>query len=272
MLTSFFSYARSDSELVLRLAKELRTAGASVWIDQLDILGGERWDQAVEAALRRCHRLVVALSPASVSSNSVMDEVSYALDEGKLLIPVLLADCQIPLRLRRLQYIDFRSDYAAGLATLRRVLAGTAAEGVEPPVAELPTVPTRSLSTGAAEARGTTAEQSVEGPTQDAPTPQRQQARQTRKKLWLGLGAAVAVVVVAVVVVGLIIDQQVGKSSRLSNNVIHPPNKKFEYIGCYEDRDIRDLHESDFKDDKMTTEKCLEFCKKKRFFICRYSI
>jgi hypothetical protein len=33
----FFSYARADAEFALKLAKSLRSAGANLWIDQLDI-------------------------------------------------------------------------------------------------------------------------------------------------------------------------------------------------------------------------------------------
>ena len=40
----FFSYARADAEFVLKLANDLRSAGISLWIDQLDITPGERWD------------------------------------------------------------------------------------------------------------------------------------------------------------------------------------------------------------------------------------
>ena len=38
----FFSYARADAEeFALKLATALRNDGANVWIDQLDIKGGE---------------------------------------------------------------------------------------------------------------------------------------------------------------------------------------------------------------------------------------
>jgi hypothetical protein len=41
----FFSYARADSEFVLKLAKDLRSAGANLWVDQLDIQGSDLWDR-----------------------------------------------------------------------------------------------------------------------------------------------------------------------------------------------------------------------------------
>ena len=120
--TAFLSYCREDSDFALRLAGDLKAAGASVWLDQLDILPGQRWDRAVEDALTNCPRLVVILSPASISSANVMDEVSFALEEQKTVIPVIYQDCTVPFRLRRVQHSDFRQDYARGLQELLRTL------------------------------------------------------------------------------------------------------------------------------------------------------
>jgi ribosomal protein L7/L12 len=118
----FVAYAREDSAFALDLAKELKAAGADAWIDQLDIGAGERWDRAVEAALEKCSCLLVVLSGPSVESDNVMDEVGFALEEKKRIIPVLRSDCRIPVRLRRLQYIDFRLDHGAGIRQLFNAL------------------------------------------------------------------------------------------------------------------------------------------------------
>jgi hypothetical protein len=119
---AFFSYCREDSDFALRLAGDLKAAGASVWLDQLDIVPGQRWDRAVEDALANCARMLVILSPASVNSTNVMDEVSFALEEKKTVIPVMYRDCTVPFRLRRVQYVDFRQDHARGLMELLQTL------------------------------------------------------------------------------------------------------------------------------------------------------
>ncbi|CAM3400685.1 toll/interleukin-1 receptor domain-containing protein [Aequorivita lipolytica] len=116
--TIFFSYSRDDSEFVLKLAKDLRVAGATIWLDQLDIKPGSRWDSSIEKALQESSTLLVILSCSSVKSNNVLDEVSYALEEHKNVVPVLLEDCEIPFRLRRLQYADFSGNRETGLKTL----------------------------------------------------------------------------------------------------------------------------------------------------------
>ena len=119
---AFFSYCRDDSDFALRLAEDLKAAGAAVWIDQLDIEPGMRWDRAVEDALNSCPRMLVILSPASVESDNVRDEISFALRKQKTIIPVLYLECDIPLRLERHQHIDFRTDHARGLKGLLKAL------------------------------------------------------------------------------------------------------------------------------------------------------
>ena len=120
--TAFFSYSRDDSEFALRLAADLKAAGAAVWLDQLDIAPGQRWARAVQDALNDCHRFLIILSPSSVNSTNVEDEVAFALEEHKTVIPVLYRDCKVPFQLRPFQYVDFRTDYARGLKTLLNTL------------------------------------------------------------------------------------------------------------------------------------------------------
>jgi formylglycine-generating enzyme required for sulfatase activity len=119
---AFFSYSSADRDFALDLARDLREKGAVIWMDQLDIIPGERWDTAVELAIRRCAGMLVILSPDSVGSTNVMDEVSFALEEHKVVIPVLHRDCDIPFRLRRVHRVDVRTDYDRGLRELLGVL------------------------------------------------------------------------------------------------------------------------------------------------------
>lgn len=133
---AFFSYSREDSEFALRLANDLKAAGSAVWIDQLDIGPGERWDRVVQQALESCPSVLIILSPASVNSNNVMDEVSFALDQQKAIIPVLYRDCDIPFRIRRFQHVDFRDNYEHMLEELKRCLH--MAKSSAPPAAPTP--------------------------------------------------------------------------------------------------------------------------------------
>ena len=121
--TAFIAYSRRDSEFALKLAGDLKAAGARVWIDQLDIQPGSRWDRAIEDALTRSSTFLVILSPDSAESRNFHDEVSFALEKHKHVIPIFWRDCKIPLGLRRLQYVDFTKDYQQGLAGLLTAIA-----------------------------------------------------------------------------------------------------------------------------------------------------
>ena len=115
---AFVSYSRADTDFVLRLCQDLRAAGASIWLDQLDIHPGEEWDEAIERGLSECGRMLVVLSPKSVTSENVLDEIGYALSRKKRIIPVLYRDCEVPYRLNRIQYVDFRNAYEEPLKYL----------------------------------------------------------------------------------------------------------------------------------------------------------
>lgn len=118
----FISYSRKDSAFALALAQEVRAAGVDIWIDQLDIHVGDLWDVSVENALANASCVLVILSPFSISSNNVQDEIAYALDSDKRIIPVILEECTIPFRLRRWIHIDFSKDFQEGFRHLMAAL------------------------------------------------------------------------------------------------------------------------------------------------------
>jgi hypothetical protein len=127
-ITLFFSYSRDDHPFAARLAQDLTVAGGWVWLDQRDISPGERWDAAVENALARCDTVIAILSPSSVSSPHVLDEISFGLEKDKRIVPVLYRECAIPLRLGRIQYLDFQTDYDQGLQRLMATLGMPASD------------------------------------------------------------------------------------------------------------------------------------------------
>lgn len=102
----FVSYSSKDRPFAINLAKELNSLGANVWIDQLGIKLGENWDNAIENALDSSNTLMLLLSPTSVESQNVQDEVSIAIQENKKLVPILIKECDLPMRWQRRQYAD----------------------------------------------------------------------------------------------------------------------------------------------------------------------
>jgi len=119
---SFFSYSRKDAEFVFKLATDLKNAGLNVWLDQLDILPGEPYDIAIEKALKQSDCMLIVLSTTSTASENVLNEIDYAKNRGKRIIPLLINDCEVPLSLVRKQRIDFTKDYNTAFQQLVKTL------------------------------------------------------------------------------------------------------------------------------------------------------
>src|SRR5437764_11232122 len=103
----FISYAHVDTVFANRLVMDLKTHGIQVWYDQDNIRTGQRWDKAIEDGLDRATALIFIMSPASVASENCRDEVDAAVSANKQVLPILIADCNPPLRVRRHQHLDF---------------------------------------------------------------------------------------------------------------------------------------------------------------------
>lgn len=98
----FISYSRKDgTDAAQNLRDELKAAGCEVWLDTERIRGGASWTKEIEGALNRCDVLLAVLTPASFISEICRAEQIWALDEGKVVIPVLaVAGAQVPLYLK----------------------------------------------------------------------------------------------------------------------------------------------------------------------------
>src|SRR5690349_14398010 len=130
----FVSYAREDSEWVIRLANDLRDRSYPTWVDR-QLSAGVRWRKEIDSALRGCDVLIVVLSPASVQSAEVDAEISFALDKDKTVIPLLYKDCDPPYYVAARQRIDFvQLPYANGLdALVTRLAMQLALPSIEKP-------------------------------------------------------------------------------------------------------------------------------------------
>ena len=118
----FLSYSRADEKVALRFATDLRDRGVAMWVDQFDIRPSEHWDRAIERAVHGCRGLVVILSPRSVESDNVADEISFAIDHRKSVLPVMIEKCRPPLRITRMQVIDAIGNYERALEQCAQVL------------------------------------------------------------------------------------------------------------------------------------------------------
>ena len=117
----FISYSHSDTTFADKLTKSLEQANYEVWLDSTDIQTGARWDDEIVKGLNSSEIFLVLLSNKATASQNVKDEIGYALDHDKQILPILLEPCDIPFRLRRVQYVDFTDlEFSEGI---RKILA-----------------------------------------------------------------------------------------------------------------------------------------------------
>jgi len=102
----FISYSRKDLTFIERLAADLKDSGFEVWYDLSKLEGGARWNRVIEQAIEDSQYVVVVLSPDSVASEWVDDEVGYAKRLKKKVIPLHYLQCKIGLVYGNLNYID----------------------------------------------------------------------------------------------------------------------------------------------------------------------
>jgi len=118
----FVSYSRVDNKTVEKLSTDLKKAGIKIWLDKLNIPKGATWDVEIEKALQSCDCVLFVVSKSSVASKNVLDEVYFALDQNKRVIPIKINECSIPYRLRRLEYLDLSLNYQQGLLDLLKAI------------------------------------------------------------------------------------------------------------------------------------------------------
>lgn len=88
---------------------ELVQAGFKVWIDFQSIPLATLWADNITRAIQDASVVIVIISEASYRSNAVWKEIFYAEFLGKVILPVLVSETEIPTPLHHLNYFDARS-------------------------------------------------------------------------------------------------------------------------------------------------------------------
>lgn len=120
----FISYSRDDQDNAIRLRSDLRNANIKGWRDIDDIQPGASWDNQIASAIASCSVILFIVTPTSVTSQNVADELSYAREKKKPIIPLIFRKAPLPLRVHRAQAIDFTQDYDTALKVLIEDLLG----------------------------------------------------------------------------------------------------------------------------------------------------
>lgn len=119
----FISYAHHDKEFAHKVANSLKEHRVEVWIDALELKGGDNLFEKINHGVETSDLVVVVLSKAYSNSRWVMQELSaFAMKEiaagRSTIIPILMEECEIPIVLQDRVFIDFRGSFEEGLKQL----------------------------------------------------------------------------------------------------------------------------------------------------------
>lgn len=100
----FISYAKEDKQIADTIAQALVKEGFSVWWD-IEIPTGSTFDQVIEKAIKDSKCVIVLWSEYSIKSEWVHLEAEEGRNRNAL-IPIRIADVEIPFAFRRRQTAD----------------------------------------------------------------------------------------------------------------------------------------------------------------------
>ncbi|SRR6266446_3753668 len=109
----FFSYAREDADFVNLIAKFLAPLPFPVFVDTESIVPGEKWEDRIVDELDRATHVYVFWSKHAAASKWVAVEAKRAVNDGKVVIPVLIDQTKMPKYLSAYMGIDVR--FVAGV-------------------------------------------------------------------------------------------------------------------------------------------------------------
>jgi tetratricopeptide (TPR) repeat protein len=97
----FISHATADDAFVADLRRMLEGQGLTIWVDSRNLRGGNKLNPAIEQAIQTARQILVVISPQTVNSPWVRQEIKQALaveqqrqDDGYRVIPLLLPGIQ----------------------------------------------------------------------------------------------------------------------------------------------------------------------------------
>jgi TIR domain len=135
----FISYVQEDAPVVDRLADDLKSYGARVWLDRDDLQLGLNWKESIHRAITTGSFFLWCASVSSVGKTRsyVNEELNLAIEELRMrssdqawFLPVKLSVVDVPdrdigggRRLRDLQWVDLSADWYRGVRRIAQLVA-----------------------------------------------------------------------------------------------------------------------------------------------------
>lgn len=131
-MTVFLCHSSHDKHFVRDLWKNLKADGFTPWLDEKELLPGQKWELAIREAIDQAGAIVVCLSRGSINKEGflqreirqVLDKAAEVPDHTIFLIPARLEECAVPPRLKEFQWVDlFESSGYSQLVQALRIRA-----------------------------------------------------------------------------------------------------------------------------------------------------
>jgi len=130
----FISHVDRDADLAITLSRGLEAAGITTWYYERDSVPGPEYLTQVSTAIENSAVVAVIISPNSLGSRQVTNEIVRAYEEGKPFVPLLVGITHAEFQQRRPEWRQALGAStsvavpASGLAEImKRVVAGTRA-------------------------------------------------------------------------------------------------------------------------------------------------
>jgi TIR domain len=127
----FIAYVVEDLAAAKKLYSAFEQRGFRPWLDRKNLLPGQNWPRAIEAAIQASNFFVACFSQRSTCKRgSFHSELRFALNcaaqvpiDEIFFIPVRLDNCVVPRSIsRRIQYVDLFPDWQGGVKTVVGVM------------------------------------------------------------------------------------------------------------------------------------------------------
>lgn len=118
-LRVFLCHSSNDKTAVRELYQKPRAEPwIDPWLDEEKILPGQNWEMEIERAVESTDAVIVCLSIKSIKKEGyiqkemrkVLDIFAQKPDGTIFVIPLRFDDCQPPVRLKAIQYVDYFPD------------------------------------------------------------------------------------------------------------------------------------------------------------------
>jgi len=119
----FISYASEDLEYAEQIRRALMNERFILNIDEKNIQVGENIKKVLSNEIKSSSIFIVLISQHSINSEFVKNEIKYAIENGKKILPVLIEkNINIPQELKDIKFADFTENKKEAINKLIRAL------------------------------------------------------------------------------------------------------------------------------------------------------